>query len=34
MQYFPLNQKDNFFMQRATNIFKDTRDFVLKSLWM
>ena len=35
IRYFPLNQKDNFFMQQTTtNILKDTRDFTLKLLWM
>ena len=34
IQYFPLNQEDVFFMQGTTNILKDTRDFILKSLCM
>ena len=33
MQYFPLDQKDNFDKQ-APNILKDKRDFIFKSLWM
>ena len=31
IQYFSLNQKDNFNKQKQ-NILKDTRDFVLNSL--
>ena len=35
IQYFPLNQKDNFFAKYAMiNILKDTHDFILESLWM
>ena len=33
MQYFPLDQKDNFNKQ-PPNILKDKRDFIFKSLWM
>ena len=33
MQYFPLDQKDNFNKQ-VPNILKDKRDFIFKSLWM
>lgn len=33
VQYFSLNQKDNF-SEKKQNILKDTCDIVLNSLWM